>query len=396
MPVFAIGRLGRWGARLGGLLVAGALAACGGGGGSTAGEGTLRIALTDAPACGYEHVYVTVEKVRVHASGGARDQDGGWQEITVTPARRIDLLDLTNGVLEELGSTPLPAGRYSQVRLVLASNTAAAPLANAVQPIGGALVPLATPSGMQSGLKLQAHFDVLANQLADLVLDFDACKSVVRSGNSGDYNLKPVMSVVPRLVTSIAGYVTTTLTMSATTVSVQQNGVPVRSTVPDASGRFVLAFLPAGSYDLVVVSEGRATAVVTGVPVTVSAATTAVNGTATAITPPASAMAEVSGTTTAGGALVKDAIVSARQTLTGGPTVTVASTAVDADLATYKLRLPLAAPVKAAYSSSALSFAADSAVAGKYTLRAEAPDRAAVQQAVTLSGNQTVNLAFAP
>ena len=51
------GRLARWGAAL---AVAG-LAACGGGGGGGAsGDGTLRVALTDAPSCGYDHVYVTV------------------------------------------------------------------------------------------------------------------------------------------------------------------------------------------------------------------------------------------------------------------------------------------------------------------------------------------------
>lgn len=44
------------------------LAACGGGGSGSddAGAGTLRVSLTDAPACGYDSVHVTVEKLRVH------------------------------------------------------------------------------------------------------------------------------------------------------------------------------------------------------------------------------------------------------------------------------------------------------------------------------------------
>ena len=113
---------------LGGSAVALALTACGGGGGGGAAEGTLKLAMTDSPGCGYDHVYVTVSKVRIHASSSASDSDSGWREMVVSPQQRIDLLGLTNGALQELGSLPLPAGRYEQVRLVLAGN----PLDNAL------------------------------------------------------------------------------------------------------------------------------------------------------------------------------------------------------------------------------------------------------------------------
>lgn len=391
------GRLARWGAAVAVAL----LAACGGGGGggTAAGDGTLRVALTDAPSCGYDHVYVTVEKVRVHTEANAADAQGGWSEIVLAPARRIDLLSLTNGVMEELGSTSLPAGNYSQVRLVLASNSSADPLANAVQPTGGAVVALDTPSAQQSGLKLQAHFSVAPDQLTDLVLDFDACKSVVKAGNSGKYNLKPVISVLPRVTTALQGYIATTPALGATTVSAQQGGVVIRSTVPDAAGKFILSNLTAGNYDLVVVSEGRATMVVTGVPV--ATGSTVLNGTATALVSPASAMSEVSGTTSVGSGtatvVVTDASVSATQALTGGPTVVVASMPVDAVLGSYSLRLAQAAPLKAAYSATALTFTADAAVAGEYTLNATAPGRAAVQQDIDVAaGDLLVDLVFAP
>ena len=85
------GSAGRWLAVLG---ATAALAACGGGGGGgevAGGEGTLRVALTDAPSC-YENVFVTVEKVRVHQSGTAAEADGGWHELTLSPAKRIDLV----------------------------------------------------------------------------------------------------------------------------------------------------------------------------------------------------------------------------------------------------------------------------------------------------------------
>lgn len=390
---------------------AAALAACGGGGGDgggdvAAGQGALRLAMTDAPSC-YENVFVTVEKVRVHQSGTAGDSEGGWHELTLSPAKRIDLVTLTNGVLEELGSMTLPPGRYSQVRLVLAENAASgsSALANAVKPIGGQETALATPSAMQSGLKLKANVDVAAGQTADLVLDFDACKSVVKAGNSGRYNLKPVISVVPRIASGVMGYVTTTLSLSSTTVAAQQNGATVRSTVPDAAGKFNIPFLPAGTYTLVITSEGRATTVLTGVPA--GTTTTVVNGTGTAFAPPVSSMADVTGTVTATtvagstttSVAVTDADVRALQALTGGPTIEVATRGVDATNGTYSMRLPLAAPLKGTYAAgtATATFTPDAAVAGKYTLRAEAPGRTAVERSVTLGTTTTSgNLNFLP
>jgi len=377
------------------------LASCGGGGsGSSVGEGTLRMALTDAPSCGYDHVYVTVDRVRVHKDGSAGDSSAGWEEIVLATPKRIDLLALTNGVLEELGETDLPAGRYSQVRLVLVENTPAQPLANAVQPTGSAEVPLRTPSGQQSGLKLQAHFEVAAGQTADLVLDFDACRSVVKTGGNGNYNLKPVLSLAQRIQTGVQGYVSTTMTLSGTQVSAQQNGTVVRSTVPDSTGKFVLPFLPAGNYDIVITSTGRATAVITGVPVTTTG-TTSVNASGSAILPPTSTMRDAGGKTYAGAGtttLATDAEVAASQALTGGPTVLIARTPVDATLATWTLSLPAAAPVKAAYATSGtLNFQADTAVAGKYALKASAPESDPVTLDTDLStANQTVDFHFAP
>ena len=103
-------------------LLASGLVACGGGSG-TSSDGTLKLAMTDAPACGYDHVYVTVNKIRVHQSATADDSTSGWQEVIVPTPQKIDLLGLTNGVLQELGSLPMPAGRYEQVRLVLSNAT---------------------------------------------------------------------------------------------------------------------------------------------------------------------------------------------------------------------------------------------------------------------------------
>ncbi len=374
------------------------LAACGGGGGSASGDGTLRLALTDAPACGFDKVNVTVQKVRVHQSASAADTDGGWSEIVLSPAQRVDLLSLTNGVLLELGQTPLPPGKYTQLRLVLADNSAANPLANSVVPTGGTETALTTPSGQQSGVKIAANIDIAANQMADFVLDFDACKSVsvVGAGHSGRYLLKPQLRLIPRFVNGVQGFVTTSLANGLATATLQQGGVVVRATVSDSTGRFLLQPVDPGSYTLVVTSAGKTTMVVTSVPVVAETVTT-VNSTTTALTPAASATGTLNGTVTTGVTPV-EASVRALQTLTSG-VIEVAGRPVEADTGLYSYVLPVAAPQVAPYVAlpGTLTFVADAAAAGKYTLAATAlgvTKPPVGPLTVTAGGTQATNFSF--
>lgn len=348
-------------ASLGAALMAG----CGSGGGGPE-SGTLRLALTDMPACGYDAVNVTIEKVRVHQSGNAGLGDSGWSEVVLNPARRVNLLALQNGVLDELGQTSLEVGKYTQMRLVLTENGAAAPWANSVVPTGGTETPLTTPSAFQTGLKLNVNIDVAAGQMADFVIDFDACRSVVKRGNSGAYNLKPVLTVTPRMSFSVIGYVPTTLGIASTSVSAQVNGVRAKSTTPDATGKFVLGPLVGGPFDIVVSAADRVTATITGVPAP-SAADITLNTAATSIDPAASVMQIASGTVSTSASPI-DAVVVARKVYVGGPTVEVAGGPVDGDTGVFSIVLPSGAPVKAAYATS-LAFTADTAIStGKYTL----------------------------
>ncbi len=358
------------------------LSACGGGSsttsGSATGQGTLRVALTDAPSCGFDEVNVTVEKVRVHRSSTAADADAGWSEVVLNPARRVNLLDLTNGVLAELGQTELPAGIYTQLRLQLASNGSTGPYANSVLPTGGTETPLDTPSAQQSGLKMNVNLTVAANELADVVLDFDACKSVVTRGASGRYNLKPVVTVLPRVRLDglvAEGMVAPAIALPTTTVSLQNAGVPVRSTVPDASGRFVLYPVPAGTYDLVVSADGRVTAVMTGVPISDSSRTFA-TPTGTAIDPPAGTPRSIGGVVSiTGSTTIPLATMRALQTVATS-TVERHSATNDAVTGSYALKVVAGAPVTSAYSAGAttLSFVADPTAdhAVKYQVAASA------------------------
>jgi hypothetical protein len=203
-------------------LAVAAAAACGGGGSSTdntaaatpggAGGntplGTLRVALTDNPACGYDNVWVTVEKVRVHRDGSAEDGDAAGSTCRCRssnlcrplcrPATAAGgLADADQRHAGAAGTGSAPGWHYTQLRLVLAENTASNPYANAIKPTGGAMVPLTTPSAQQSGLKMNVDITVPAGQEVDFAIDFDACKSFVKAGKSGKILLKPVLSVLP-------------------------------------------------------------------------------------------------------------------------------------------------------------------------------------------------------
>jgi hypothetical protein len=356
------------------VLVAGCGGGGGGGGDAAAAPGTLGVSLTDSPACGFDKVFVTVTKVRVHQSSTALDTDAGWTDITLNPALKIDLLSLTNGVLKALGDTPLAAGHYTQLRLVLDPNTAVG-LTNSVVPTGGVETALVTPSAVQSGIKLVNEFDVAAGQRVDLLLDFDTCKSIVKRGN-GTYALKPVIKVIPFVLNGIDGFVDLTLLGSGVMVTAQQSGVIVQSTAPNTqTGEFFLGRLALGNYDVVLTANGRATAVIATVPVPTTTSVTIVSNNVTPITLPVSATNIVSGTETLN-PTNSDVVayVAAKQTFGAAPIVTVKFVAAD-DLASgaYSLTLPIGSPLLGQYSATLpIALVAQVGVADKYTVEASA------------------------
>ena len=364
-------------------IAAATLVACGGGGSSgttpapTTTMGTLAVSMTDAPACGFDAVNVTVNKVRVHQSATASDTDAGWTDITLSPAKKINLLNLTNGVLESLGQTSLTAGHYTQLRLVLDPNTGNG-LANSVIATGSTTeTSLTTPSATQSGIKLTNEFDVVAGQKVDLVLDFNACKSVVTTGN-GKYLLKPVIKVIPTAVNGITGFVNPALLASHVMVSAQQNGVIVSSTVPTSTGEFSLARLTPGNYDVVITADGNAASVVGAVPVATTSSITTLSTSAAPINLVAGTTGSISGiATTTPASATEPVFVAAKQTFAAGPTVTIKYQGADLATGAYTIaNLPVAAPQYSVYSATLpLVFAPNltsTPGTGKYKLDASA------------------------
>lgn len=381
-----------------GLLALGLLAGCGSGDGGAGGAqaGIVSVSLTDAPACGFDEVNVTVTKVRIHQSDSANDNAAGWTDITLNPPRRVNLLSLNdptqpNVALETLGEASLASGHYTQLRLVLADNTNADPFKNSVVLSDTKTEhSLETPSAIRSGIKLIHQFTVGSGLRIDLLLDFDACHSIVETGN-GKYILKPVIKVIPTVLNGIVGFVDPAILSKHVVVSAQRNnGEIVRTVMPNANtnpplllGKFFLAHLDPGDYDVVITADDHATAVITGVPVGNTTITTISTSSApfslVGSTPPRTINGNVTLTPGTDDVTV---FVAAKQSLNGGPTVTVKSkpTALvpgdpEGD-STYALeQLPPGAPSLGTYSATlpiTLSAIAQSGVAGQYAIQASA------------------------
>lgn len=137
------------------------------------------VKLTDAPG-DYEEVNIDIQKVRVQLS------DSSWKDLT-TNAGIYDLLTLRNGVDTTIVNDSLTKGVYiTGMRLVLGDS-------NNVY-VDSAYYALKVPSGTTSGYKINFS-DSLAADSLNIILDFDAEKSIVQQGQGHDYLLKPVVKV---------------------------------------------------------------------------------------------------------------------------------------------------------------------------------------------------------
>jgi hypothetical protein len=137
------------------------------------------VRLTDSPG-DYEIVNIDIQAVEVHSD------NGGWMTLD-TNVDVYDLLTLTNGVETVIANDDLPAGKVSQLRLILGDNNSVV--------VDEESYSLTVPSGSESGLKLQMHAELTEGITYSVLLDFDAAKSIVATG-SGKYILKPVIKAI--------------------------------------------------------------------------------------------------------------------------------------------------------------------------------------------------------
>jgi len=197
----------------------------------------LQVWLTDAPG-DYDEVNIDIQGVEVHSE--ENDNGQGWKALDVNGGV-YNLLELTNGLDTLLGEMELPAGKISQVRLVLGDN-------NTLK-IGDDVHDLGTPSAMQSGLKLQVHETLTEGITYKILLDFDVARSIVTTG-AGGYKLKPVIRAITE---AQDGAIKGTVDPKESTPAIYAilNDDTLGTSFTDTtSGQFLIRGLPAGTYRL--------------------------------------------------------------------------------------------------------------------------------------------------
>lgn len=222
----------------------------------------LQVYLTDDPAK-YDAVNIDIKDVMINYSN---DTASGWQSLANVYTGNYDILKLVNDQDTLLANAELNTGRVEQIRLILGSN-------NYVR-IGGTNYPLETPSAQQSGLKINLHQNLSAGVLYKLLLDFDAARSIHKTGN-GKYMLKPtIRATLEAIGGSLKGFVKPDSVQ--TKVFAIQGSDTVAGTLTSA-GNYFIRGINAGSYNLSFVPADTPTHKITtktGVVVTNGAVTT--------------------------------------------------------------------------------------------------------------------------
>ncbi len=248
-------------------------------------KGRINVHLTDSPyPIGLiESAFVTIDKVEIrqHPESNPGEDDGSFIVISEVEME-IDLLELTNGITEQIATVDLEPGTYDQIRLHVVDAT--------VVLTDGTEYDLKVPSGSSSGLKIKFDpaIQILEGETSDVLLDFDVRRSFVVKGKVGKhingFNFKPVVrgvflglaGRVEGIVSDINGnplenamvklWVPGDEIESDNEVEADDDKLQV-SSFTDADGNYKLIGIPAGTYSVGCELEGFIGETVTNVMV---------------------------------------------------------------------------------------------------------------------------------
>ena len=271
---------------------------------SVAGKGTLKIYMTDTSE-GYKdppdfiggppelnvptnsdeqylEVNISISRIEGHIAGdgdgeegeGEEGEDEGyWEELEEWDGEgyKVDLMKL-NDVSVLLASLNLEPNSYTQLRVFLDEEAELVFLRDSSK----VTEPLKIPSSAQTGIKLNHPFEIVADNITKLTIEFEANESVVKLGN-GEYLMKPVIGLssetystgddLTDLVASVFGTVSHYYVSDGgvlTLEGIDGAGIELiggaymfeNNTTTSSEGSFILENVPEGIYTLNVDADG--------------------------------------------------------------------------------------------------------------------------------------------
>lgn len=241
-------------------------------------NGQVRILLTDAPypIALVENAYVTLEKIELRKkdlgdgsvdnsnntndnSGDSMDHpdgDGSPFIVVMDEPKEFNLMDLQNGVTEELALVEIPAGNYDLVRMYIQGGT--------IELKDGGTHDFKIPSGASSGLKvfIQPGLEVQGGITEELLLDINLNKSLVMKGNPDNiqgFNFKPVVRAMNVSTTGRIEGIVTDVSQNAlegADVWIENDAEEeIVAAISDGNGFYALLGVPAGTFTLLTAKE---------------------------------------------------------------------------------------------------------------------------------------------
>ncbi len=203
---------------------------------SPSADGTLKILLTDSPG-EFEEVNITFSEISVHAGDDTSDTEGEWIIIT-DETQNFNLLELSNGVTAILGEMDLEEGHYTQIRLEITG---------AEIVIGDTVHQLTIPSGT---IKFVSGFDISGETPTELIVDFDAARSIHTTGKQEEYKLIPTIRLINKAhCGAIIGQVTNYENLPVA-YAIADGDTVNTSYVNENNGKFTLGFLTDKTYEV--------------------------------------------------------------------------------------------------------------------------------------------------
>ena len=227
---------------------------------SDSGTGRLSIKVTDDPfdISYVESATVTITKIEVRRAD--RDTLSGSPFIVVwEDTLTIDLIDLRNGLTEEITNIEVPSGTYDLIRLYV--DEAGLMLKDHPDSYH-----MKVPSGKQTGIKIfiSPAITVSGGLTAELLLDFDLSRSFVMRGNMHNphgfngFIFKPCIRAVNNTKAGrLVGMVTDTAKVKIVNAKVWlKKDTVIASAFTDTLGKYAIIGVPAGTYSAFSVKEG--------------------------------------------------------------------------------------------------------------------------------------------